>query len=134
MEPTGQCRKRCFRELSSLRHSGERHLLAQVTQAQQQGAARTQVQNLIRKVRKKRQSNKRKKLKRFAAVQRAHKDRATKLRKQGKAAKRLKLITWNTRGWGAVYSKFDPWIKTQCLLACLERKGAGLAILSDTKF
>ena len=134
MEPPGQCRKRCFRELSGLRHSGERHLLAQVKQAQQQGATRTQVQNLIRKARKKRQGNKRKKLKRFEAVKRAHKDRAKRLRKQSKAAKRLKLITWNTRGWGAVYSKYDPWIKTQCLLACLERQGAGLAILSDIKF
>ena len=48
--------------------------------------------------------------------------------------KRLKMLAWNTGGWGALYSQFDIVAKTQSLLRLFDDQRAGMAVLTDIKF
>ena len=75
-----------------------------------------------------------KKQKNFFFVKRAERRRLSSIQKQNKGKKRFKMLTWNTRGWGARYSEIDQAIKSRCIVHLVERRGVGLAILSDLKF
>ena len=131
---TGNKRKRACRQLESLRHNGERHLYSQLQDLAADGASRVRMRRWLQWTRKQRKHKRRQKDKRTRAVLTQRKQEQKLSSKQCKANKRFKIVTWNTRGWGAVFSEFDQVIKTQCILDLLEQRGVGLGVLTDVKF
>ena len=127
-------RKRWNEDITTLRREGETHLADKVARATAQGATRTQIRHMKQQHRRKAKRKRTQKLKRTMQVRRAA-QHCLKLRnRQNKAKKRFKILTWNTRGWGAPYTTLDPEVKARCLVQLIEARGVGLAVFTDLKF
>ena len=101
-------RKRWNEDITTLRREEETHLADKVARATAQGATRTQIRHMKQQHRRKAKRKRTQKLKRTMQVRRAA-QHCLKLRnRQNKANKRFKILTWNTRGWGAPYTTLDP--------------------------
>lgn len=113
---------------------GERHLAQAMSQPSYVSKSRVQKRRFRQQFRLQARRRKLAKLKKHTCSNRARERRGKLLAAQCKAARKLKLLTWNTRGWGAVYSQFDPVVRTRNMLDFLDSKGVGLAVLTDVKF
>ena len=125
---TGQKRKRWgFQGRFS---SGARHLRHLVTQAVRTGVPRNRLRRLVRTFHKRSHRRRASRLHRWNCIKA---QRAAPRARVAAGKARLGLLTWNARGLGASFSRYDQDIKFRCFLSLLTRRKIGLAILTDLK-
>ena len=117
-----------------LRRKGETHLADKILAAQARGETRVQIRHMKQKHRRKALRKRKQQTKRTRAIRAAAQKHLRIRAKQNKAVKRIKIMTWNARGWGAAYTTLDPRIKAQCLVNMAEVRGIGLIVFTDLKF
>ena len=127
-------RKRKNEDVGQLRRQGETHLADKILAAQARGETRVQIRHMKQKHRRKALRKPKQQTKRTRAIRAAAQKHLRIRAKQNKAVKRIKIMTWNARGWGAAYTTLDPRIKAQCLVNMAEVRGIGLIVFTDLKF
>ena len=114
--------------------AGKRHLAEMLETAQQQGRSKVQKRRLLGKFSSTTRKKKLAKLQKHNYTKQRLAENERRERTLQRNSRRLKMLTWNVRGWGAQYSQYDIVAKTQCLLQLLNHQGVGLAVLTDIKF
>ena len=120
--------------VAECRTQGKRHLAEMLESSIQQGRTKVQKRRLLGKFSRQAQKKKLAKLRKHNCTKQRLVDNERREKTLQRKSSRLKMITWNVRGWGAQYSQYDIVAKTQSLLDLLNRQGVGLAVLTDIKF
>lgn len=109
-------RARGVGRVAECRRQGKRHLAEMLETAQQQGRSNVQKRRLLGKFSRQTHKKKLAKLRKHNCTKQRLVENERRDRTLQRNSRRLKMLTWNLRGWGAQYSQHDIVAKTQSLL------------------